>query len=263
MIPLKIIPYKKWYLFAVLIFLLSIYHQAIFHVLFFDAQASDLEGLNGEVIKFKYLKGILSLNNSLFEFNFFQAFFIPLFIMFLGYIYYYLKNRYCRYYLGRTNLYYKTIKKLKLQLSAIYIFTFIILLVIIIITAILVGRFEFDGLEFCFSSNSIFNYFSTSLWHYVQYYVLVKSVAIWTETTLFFYLIDYFNHFSKSAFAYILYLWGTAPILYCFLPFYLVPTTHIMITSYGDISLWQILASNLSSFAFLIILKVRHLHEII
>ncbi|EMG26448.1 hypothetical protein SPJ1_0410 [Streptococcus parauberis KRS-02083] len=39
--------------------------------------------------------------------------------------------------------------------------------------------------------------------------------------------------------------------------------THIMITSYGDISLWQILASNLSSFAFLIILKVRHLHEII
>ncbi|RFE01724.1 hypothetical protein [Streptococcus parauberis] len=50
MIPLKIIPYKKWYLFAVLIFLLSIYHQAIFHVLFFDAQASDLVGTKRKLI---------------------------------------------------------------------------------------------------------------------------------------------------------------------------------------------------------------------
>lgn len=263
MISFKILPYKKWYLLAVAVFLLLIYHQAIFHVLFFDSQANDLEGLDGQYIKLKYLKGLLSLNNGLFEFNFFQAFLVPLFIIFLGYFYYYLKNRYCRYYLGRTNLYYKTIKKLKLQLLVIHIITFVIFLLIIMITANLVGRFEYNGLEFYFNPNSILFFFSTSPRHYILYYVLVKSLAILTETFLFFYLIDYFNHFSKSAFAYILYLWGTAPILYSLLPFYLVPMSHLMITSYGDMSLWQILVSYLPSFAFYIVLKVRHLHEII
>ncbi|KHD46112.1 hypothetical protein ACVRZD_02230 [Streptococcus hongkongensis] len=263
MISIKLIPYKKWYVIMTLIFLILIYNQAILHVLFFDSHASDLDHLRGELIKLKYLKGLLSLNNSIFEFNFFQAFLLPLLTVILGYMYYYLKNRYCRYYLGRTDAYFKCIKMLKLRLTVVNLVTFFTLLLIIIITAILVDRFDYNGLKFYFNQNSVVSYFSKSAWHYLLYYFFVKTFAILTETVLFFYLIDYFNQFTKSALVYILYLWGSAPILYSFLPFYLVPISHIMITSYGDITLWQLIASYLPCFIVVSILQLKNKNEII
>ncbi|EGJ27678.1 hypothetical protein [Streptococcus porcinus] len=263
MISIKLLPYKKWYLFTILVFLLLIYHQSVLHVLFFDTNANDLVQSNGESIKLKYLKGLLSLNNTLFEYNFYQAFLFPLLIIFIGNAYNYLKNRYCRYYLGRTQYYYLTLKKLKIILAVLSIFIFTIILAFIITVSKGVGRFDLSGTEYYFNNNSILSFFGTNTTNYLIYYFLVKSSALLAESFLIFYIIDYFNYFTKSALVYLLFMWGTAPILYSFLPFYLVPMTHIMMTSYGDITIWQVFASYLPCAIVFLVIKFKNSYEII
>lgn len=107
-----------------------------------------------------------------------------------------------------------------------------------------------------------FLFFGTSTINYLIYYFLVKSFALLAESFLIFKMIDYFNNFTKSALVYLLFMWGTAPILYSFLPFYLVPMSHIMITSYGNVSLWMILASYLPICFFYTYLKRKNAYEI-
>ncbi|MDU0431210.1 hypothetical protein QVA60_12430 [Staphylococcus chromogenes] len=263
MISIKLLPYKKWYFLTFLVFLLLIYHQSFFHVLFFDTNAKDLVQTNGENIKLKYLKGLLSLNNTLFEYNFYQAFLFPLLIIFIGNAYYFLKNRYCRYYLGRTLYYSLSIKKLKIMLALLSVFIFTIILAFIITVSKGIGRFDLSGVEYYFNNNSILSFFGSNTIKYLIYYFFVKSCALLVESFLIFNIIDYFNYFTKSALVYLLFMWGTAPILYSFLPFYLVPMTHIMMTSYGDITLWQVFASYLPCAIIFLIIKYKNSYEII
>ncbi|MBA2795400.1 hypothetical protein [Streptococcus porcinus] len=263
MISIKLLPHKKWYLFTILVFLLLIYYQSVLHVLFFDTNANDLVQSNGESIKLKYLRGMLSLNNTLFEYNFFQSFLFPLLIIFIGKTYHCLKNRYCRYYLGRTQYYYLTIKKLKIILAILSVFIFTIILAFIITVSKGVGRFDLSGIEYYFNNNSILSFFGTNTIKYLIYYFLVKSCALLAESFLIFYIIDYLNYFTKSALVYLLFMWGTAPILYGFLPFYLVPMSHLMITSYGNINFWQLTVSYLPSISCLLFLTYKNRNEIL
>ncbi|MEW6855329.1 hypothetical protein DIX90_06185 [Streptococcus iniae] len=263
MILFKLLPYKKWYILLCLVFSILIYHQVISHMIFFDDIAFDLVQIQGESVKLKLIYGLLSLNNSLFEYNFFQAFLLPLLILFIGKIYDYLKNRYCRYFLGRSQKYFLSVKKLKLILSTIGIFSFSLIFALIVTISLLVDRFELSGIEFYFQSKSILTFFGNSTSHYLIYYFLVKSCALLTEILLFFSLIDYFNHFTKATLLYLTFLWGTAPILYCFSPFYLVPMSHIMITSYGNLNLWNIFATYLPACILYIYLNCKNAYDII
>ncbi|AUC24609.1 hypothetical protein BOVMAS02_08570 [Streptococcus uberis] len=262
MITLKLLPYKKTFLLICLLFFLLIYNQAFFHILFFDDSAADIVKVHGESVKFKFFYGLLSLNNGLFEYNFFQSFMFPLLMIVIGKAYHYLKNRYCRYYLGRTQSYYPTIKKLKIILSILSVFIFSLILVFIITVSKGVGKFDLSGIEYYFNNHSILSFFGTSTINYLIYYFLVKSFALLAESFLIFKMIDYFNNFTKSALVYLLFMWGTAPILYSFLPFYLVPMSHIMITSYGNVSLWMILASYLPICIFYAYLKRKNAYDI-
>ncbi|VTS36470.1 membrane protein [Streptococcus porcinus] len=263
MISLKLLPYKKTYLLICLLFFLLIYNQAFNHILFFDDSAADIAKIQGESVKLKIFYGLLSLNNTLFEYNFFQSFLFPLLIIFIGKAYHYLKNRYCRYYLGRTQYYYLTIKKLKIILAILSVFIFTIILAFIITVSKGVGRFDLSGIEYYFNNNSILSFFGTNTIKYLIYYFLVKSCALLAESFLIFYIIDYLNYFTKSALVYLLFMWGTAPILYGFLPFYLVPMSHLMITSYGNINFWQLTASYLPSISCLLFLTYKNRNEIL
>lgn len=263
MITLKLLPYKKTYLLICLLFILLIYNQAFIHILTFDDSAADIAKIQGESVKLKIFYGLLSLNNTLFEYNFYQAFLFPLLIIFIGNAYYYLKNRYCRYYLGRTLYYSLTIKKLKIMLALLSVFIFTIILAFIITVSKGIGRFDLSGIEYYFNNNSILYFFGTNTINYLIYYFFVKSCALLVELFLIFNIIDYFNYFTKSALVYLLFMWGTAPILYSFLPFYLVPMTHIMMTSYGDITLWQVFATYLPCAIIFLIIKYKNSYEII
>lgn len=263
MITLKLLPYKKTYLLICLLFFLLIYNQAFIHILTFDDSAADIAKIEGESVKLKIFYGLLSLNNTLFEYNFYQAFLFPLLIIFIGNAYYYLKNRYCRYYLGRTLYYSLAIKKLKIMLALLSVFIFTIILAFIITISNGIGRFDLSGIEYYFNNNSILSFFGTNTIKYLIYYYFVKSCALLVESFLIFNMIDYFNYFTKSALVYLLFIWGTAPILYSFLPFYLVPMTHIMMTSYGNITFWQVFASYLPCAIIFLIIKYKNSYEII
>ncbi|WP_245871497.1 hypothetical protein [Streptococcus penaeicida] len=229
----------------------------------FDDSAADITKIQGVSVKLKIFYGLLSLNNTLFEYNFYQAFLFPLLIIFIGNAYYYLKNRYCRYYLGRTLYYSLSVKKLKIMLALLSVFIFTIILAFIITVSKEIGRFDLSGIEYYFNNNSILSFFGSNTIRYLIYYFFVKSCALLVESFLIFNIIDYFNNFTKSALVYLLFMWGTAPILYSFLPFYLVPMTHIMMTSYGDITLWQVFSSYLPCTIIFLIIKYKNSYEII
>lgn len=83
----------------------------------------------------------------------------PLLMIVIGKAYHYLKNRYCRYYLGRTQSYYPTIKKLKIILSILSVFIFSLILVFIITVSKGVGKFDLSGIEYYFNNHSILSFF--------------------------------------------------------------------------------------------------------
>lgn len=263
MLPLKLLPSKKGYILLCLLFVILIYHQAISHMVFFDDSAADIAQIQGESVKLKLFYGLLSLNNSLFEYNFFQSFILPLQIVILGSIYDKTKSNYCRFYLGRSTDYYDAINKLKKQLSLINCLLFLLILILISVIAGAVGRFDSHSLVYYFQRGSLLQFFSNSTWHYLFYYAMVKCLAIYSETYLLFKMIDSYNHFLKATLAFLLFLWATAPILYSILPFYLVPMSHLMITSYGNINLWQLIASYLPCICCLLFLKYKNPNEIL
>ncbi|MGT2887681.1 hypothetical protein N1495_07095 [Streptococcus didelphis] len=263
MILFKIFPKKSLLSLFILVFLGLVFHQALLHQLFFNADANDLQGFDGENIKWNYLKGYLSIENTIFEYNFFQSFMLPLQIILLGSVYNTLKTNYYCYFLGRRACYQSVITKLKLQLSLLNTLSFALILIVIILISKSVGRFDYQGLEYYFPRESLLQFFSRSTWHYLLYYFMAKGFAIFVESYLLFKMIDCYSHFLKSVLTYLLFLWATAPILYSFLPFYLVPMSHIMITSYGNIGPWQLLASYIPCATCLLLLKFKGPYEIL
>ncbi len=259
---IKITPFKKWFFIFLIFFMVLIYKETIPHMLFFDDNDYDLVKIKGDSIKMIYLKGFFSLSNSLFEYSFLQSFLIPLMIVFIGKQYDYVKNRFCRYYLGRTQAYFQSLKKLKLKAILLSVSSFLLILIVIILLSQVVERFKISGIEFYFKNQSILTIFGKNTKSYLIYYGLVKSCAIATEMYFFLLLIDMTNHYIKASFHYLIFLWGTAPIMYSIMPFYFVPMSHLMITTYGEITLWQIFASYLPSFLVISYIKLNNAYEI-
>ena len=262
MIRYKLFPFRRLLWLIPVLFLIIVYNGAIQHIIFFDANAPDLAQLDGVAIKYKYLVSMLSINNALFEYNFFQSFLFPALIILSAFIYQFLKNRYLKYLIGRNEYYSKRLIHLKLHIASLVVGVFVVLLLIIVVIAIFVNGMHYPQLDMYFHFNSVLKVFSNNLWMYLMYYFVIKSCALFMETLFICYLVDALVSFPKAALSFVFILWGSAPILYSFLPFYLVPMSNLMITAYGDISLWQVVATYLPFLFVYLCLKVRKAYEV-
>ena len=238
MVKYKLFPFRRSMFLIPILFLGMIYHAAIEHILFFDPKAPDLAKLDGAAIKQQYLRTMLSIQGSLFEYNFFQSFIFPILIVFAVFIYHFVKTRHLKYVIGKQRDYDRRLFSLKCQMGGLIVGLFTILLLVII------------------------GIFARGTWAYLLYYFLIKASALFVQTLFACYLVDYYVSFPKAALLYLFLLWGLAPILYSFLPVYLVPMSNLMITAYGGVSLWQVALTYLPFLLMYGVLKVRKSYEV-
>lgn len=262
MIKFKQFPFRHLLLMIPFLFLGIIYHAAIEHMLFFNSSAPDLVDFDGQIIKQQLLFSMLSIENSLYEYNFFQSFLFPILIIFITYSYHFIKTRYLKYMIGKGKNYSQQLFSLKIKIGGIVVAIFSVLLLILIIIALLTDGMDYPQLQMYFSEASFLKIFSKNIWLYLVYYFILKASALFFQTLFACCLVDYFSNYSKAAISFLLLLWGAAPILYAFLPFYLVPMSNLMITSYGSISFIQILLTYLPFLLIYIILKVSKSYEV-
>ena len=241
MVKYKLFPFRRSMFLIPILFLGMIYHAAIEHILFFDPKAPDLAKLDGAAIKQQYLRTMLSIQGSLFEYNFFQSFIFPILIVFAVF---------------------RRLFSLKCQMGGLIVGLFTILLLVIIGIALVINRMEYPQLEMYFNPHSILRIFARGTWAYLLYYFLIKASALFVQTLFACYLVDYYVSFPKAALLYLFLLWGLAPILYSFLPVYLVPMSNLMITAYGGVSLWQVALTYLPFLLMYGVLKVRKSYEV-
>lgn len=262
MVKYKLLPFRHLLTLFPIIFTGIIYNGAITHILFFDPNAPDLIGLDGYQIKQDYFLSMLSINNSLYEYGFFQSFLFPLLMVWMGYSYYFIKNRYLKHMIGKAGDYHYQIFCLKSYMGGIVVSIFSVLLLVIVLIGVLIGRTEYPQLEMYFNMTSPLSIFASNVWLYLFYYFLVKVVALFVQTCFVCYLVDYYANFTKAALFYLFIMWGMAPILYSFVPFYLVPMSNLMITTYADISMWQISLTYLPFLVIYALLKARKPYEV-
>lgn len=262
MFRFRFLPFRYFLYCIPLIFLLITSNQIIFHLLFFNPHATDLAGVDGVALKHSFLVDLMKLDNSLFYYGFYQSFLFPILNVIVAYLYHSLKQKHLKYLIGRGKDYSKALLTTKLYLASGVVFVFLFVLLTLIFLATAVHKQALSQLEPYFSPHSILAIFSRHTYLYLIYYTGVKSMALFLNAFFICYLVDYYQHFIKAALVYLIFLWALAPILYSFLPFYLVPMTSIMITSYGDISLPLLLAPYLSYLLFYIYTKARMTDEV-
>lgn len=262
MVKYKLFPFRFLLFMIPAIFLGLIYKNAIFHLLFFDVNAPDLSHTDGVALKQEWLMSLVSINYSLFEFNFYQSILLPLTLIWLAYSYYFIKNRNLKYMIGKAKDYHQAIFLLKWQIAKVAVFFFLAILAVIIAVGVVMNQLDYPQLEMYFDTRSILSLFSRNIWLYLVYYALVKSLSLLTQTLFICFLVDFFQSFSKAALFYIFVMWGVAPVLYSFLPTYFVPMSNLMITSYGSINLLQIVFTYLPFLGIYLVLKVRKPYEV-
>lgn len=248
--------------------LLLVFRESILHILFFNNNASDISNLSGTNLKFVYLRGMLRLSNLLFEYNFIQSIFFPILILIVNFQYQFLKDRLIKYYIGKNSLYFGQIRHLKLIIAGVSTFIFLIALCFIYLTSIFFSEIQngmgVNDLTPYFKENSVLQVFAIHGANvYLIYYLFVKSVSIFIESLFVSILIDYFRSYTKAALFYLLFMWGSAPILYSLLPFYLVPMSNLMITSYGGVTLFHLIASYLPFLIVVIYMRINKSYEVV
>lgn len=252
---LKIVPYKKTIILFLLVFLSFIYWNTIKIYFTFDTTASDLAEFGGEYVKSQLLSTSISYDNALFEYNFYQSFGFPILISFTGYSYALLKSNYLKFYIGKNNLYAKNLLKLKIYSSLTVVLFFSMIYIIIIFIAVFGGVFHSKILENDFARDSFLTIFSSSIGSYAIFYWLVKMIALVLNSMLVYYCIDYFKRFSRGILTYLGFLWILSPLMYMFVNNqYIVPMTSLMVTSYTELTVPQIILTYLPYLLFFVIL---------
>lgn len=263
MVRYRLFPFRHILPLIPFIFLGLIYRDAIIHVLFFNANASDLQGIDGIAMKQQLFDGMISLSNALFEYSFLQSFLFPIIIALAAFIYHFLTTRHLKHIIGKRSNYSQKRLSLKWQLAVMVVGLYQLILVVLVSVGIWSGRHTITNLDMYFQEGSLLSFFSISTSHYLLFHLLVKSCALLVQSLFTCFLVDYYGSFSKAALSYILMMWGLAPILYSFLPIYLVPMSNLMITSYGGITLWQIGVTYLPFALTYIVLKWSKSYEVV
>lgn len=259
---LKLFPFRYLLFLFPLLFLGLIYKDAVFHWLLWDPNAPDLQGVDAGAIKQHILIGLLSLTNALLEYNFYQSFLFPILSVVLAYYYTFFQQRYLKYYIGRSALYSKAVWQVKWQLILYPVCLFLSILTCLVAVGVAVQAGGLDQLDFYFSPHSVLRLFGTNTWTHLLYYSLVKIMAIIVNSLLLFSMVDYFSSFIKTSLLYLIFIWALSPILYAVLPYYFVPMTSLMTTSYGEATLPILFAPYIAYLALFAYMKATKKYEV-
>ncbi|MGT2827263.1 hypothetical protein [Streptococcus himalayensis] len=262
-IRLRLFPFRSLILLIPLLLLVLIYKDAILDWFIFDVNAPDLAGMDAQALKIHIFKNLLFLDNTLFFYNFYQSFMFPMIAVVMAYEYRYINERYLRYRIGRTKDYEIARRSLKFQLTAYQVGIFLSVLSCLLLVAFFWGRVAMEGLPNYFAQNSVLRLFGEHTWLYLIFYSVVKVVAIMMNSWLVFAMVDYFNHFIKASLFYLIFIWALCPLLYAFLPFYLVPMSSYMITSYGGINLPIVFLPYTLFICLIMFMKVTKKYEVL
>ena len=262
MIPYKYLPFRYFLPFIPLILLIIVFKDAISIQFFFNPHAPDLQGLDGMAIQRQFFINSLKLQNTLFEYGFYQSLFFPITIVFSGYLYSRIKKDHLKHFIGRNQYYTRRLRESKFYFTGLIVFTFLFVLVIITIVAILTGQSAISQLEPYFDSHSFLSFFSSRTYLYMIYYTSIKCVALITNSLFFYHLIDYFGSYIKSSLLYLIFMWALSPLLYAFLPYYLPPMSSIMITAYGGVTFPHVLLSYTFYAVAYLYMRVRKPYEV-
>ncbi|WP_161980498.1 hypothetical protein [Streptococcus sp. S784/96/1] len=238
---LNLVRHKFLYFLLGLVFILLVYRDYITTYLFFDVNAPDLANFDGTAIKNELLRSNLDINVLLFNVGFYQSFLLPIIISLLGFNYVTLKTKFIKLSIGKNDCYFKFRKHLSWQLASLPVLLYLIIVGIVVIITMLAGTFQLSGKEHLLSETSVLRYFLNSDLILFIFSIILVCVAIFVNSLFLFKIIDVLQNPIKSAIDYLMFIWLGSIILYHFMPFYLVPMTTFMITSYGNLDIQTLL----------------------
>lgn len=259
MIFMKMLRFKKIYIFLFFIYLILQFKDTLSLLFFFDTGAADIQSLQPLVIKKYLVMDSLKIESLLFECSFYSSFLLPIMITVLGYDYLSLKENYLKYYIGRAEGYRYQLENLRVKLSFIPITIFFMILLIIFSTSFFSGQLDAQFLS-SFANRSFLNPIFSSLMSYIFFYLAMISIAILVNARLYFKLLDYCRNFMKGAIFYLAFIWLLSSVLYHVLPYYFVPMNTIMFLSY-DVTILNILLPY-SLYILMFFVLERYTHEI-
>ncbi|MBW9211959.1 MULTISPECIES: hypothetical protein [Terrabacteria group] len=259
---MKLLSKKKFILIVVLVFLFLIFKDTIHTALFFDINSPDLLNSDGAQIKLYLLKDSISLVNLRFNFMSYVSFLIPILLIILGYDYKEIKNNLLKYNIGKNKAYNK-----KLFFGKMKFAVFASLIVLFAFSFVMSVSIFFNGSttnvvdEFVFDNSSVLSKIFNSDYGFLLFTVLSVMFSIIINGFFYYILIDYID-FIKGTLLFISFIWIGSMILYRFLPFYLVPMSSIMITSYGNISIPKMLSPYIFHIMILVYILSSRKYEV-
>ena len=228
----------------ILVLLLLVYKDYFKTLFTFRLDASDLAGIDAEGIKQNVLHSHSNLQFLLWNLGFFSSFVIPIAIVFIGYEYSSLKDKYLKLSIGKSGKYGHRLNRLKLMLASFLSFSYVILFGIVILLTVInknaaISEYSFFGLA---SEKSILAPFVNTAFGFVAIQLILLYAAIFVNSIVMFYIIDIVHDPLRSSLVFLGVIWLSSIALYRFLPYWLVPMTTIMRFSYNDLALPTILA---------------------
>lgn len=259
----KVIPYKTIFVACAIGILLYVLKEFFEMLLFFDTSAPDLGG-KGEMIRIQFLFNTLEFGNFLFYYNDIQPIAFMFVFLISGNMYYFLRKRYIKYYIGNEeDAYHKKLRSLKVFLALKVVAVFIIIFLILLsISACFSNTSLAKRVAYAFADDSVLKPLITTDLAYIVFVIIHKSISLFVFSLLLYSFIDYFNSFIKGALTLIVLLWVATPILHILLPKEFVPIMALMASSILVIGLPLYILPYTGIILIFIFLKITKKYEV-
>lgn len=237
---------KKYIFIMLIVFILLVFKVALEQIFTFNLEAEDLQRFNPQEVKDAIVGSHLSPQSLRSKFMFYVSFFIPILLSFIAYEYKKIKSKSIIFNIGKNNNYNKEVFSLKLKLAIFSSLIIITAFTIVMIIAFTFGspptKERLDSFEnFYFLKESILNTVFGSYIGYLIFTIISVSVASFVNAIFLFTLVDY-KGYIKGILFYLGMIWIGSMILYGYLPYYFVPMTTIMNSSYGAMTVSKIIS---------------------
>lgn len=233
---------KKFIVLASLLFVFAIFNEVIKTWLFFDISEPDIGGIQkGLEMKRMIIASELSTSIVNFNYMFYVSFFAPILILIISYDYNAIKNNLLKFNIGKNNDYRKNLINLKLKMASLSFFVIIISFILSMVISLLFGEQTPVYSEGVFNSGSILNNLFAGEIPFLTFSILTVAIATFVNSIFTFLLIDY-KGYIVGALSFLGFIWIGSMILYFILPYYFVPMSAIMITSYGYLTVFKLFA---------------------
>ena len=259
----KLSKFKWLYLFSIVLLLLLVYWEAIWQWFTFDPNASDLSSFDGMEIKGMIFFSHFRTDIGMFNLGFYTSFFFPILLVVLAYDYLSLKNKYFKMFIGKNDRYNSELLKSKVKLALIPFAIYSIVYIVIVVLSVAFNNFNIDEfkVDILIADGSFLNEIVNTPTLYLIFYWFITALGIFINALFLFKIGDVLNNYVRCSLAYLFFIWLFSVVIYRFCPFYFAPLTTIMITSYNQLELYQIILPYLSIAIIYIILK-RNPYEI-